>query len=286
MSRHPEAETGAGAEAGAEAEAAADAGFTLVEMLVAMTLFAVLGTVLLGFSLGSADVAERVRAGSNVTGEARVAASPDTVKKYIALGFEVVVEGGAGLGAVIPDSAFADAGAAIAADAAAAAAELGTAVVVKRISRELRQAEGVRDATVDDDGRIVAVTLEVDFDGNGVIDSSAVDPEVLTYRWLPDQERFTLTANDDVTRPVLAGGVVEADIRLRSSQWIHDADGDGTTTWQELDASSVGDDDGAPDAAELALVDLVSVELVVRDGATTRRFTAQADMRNRTGGTP
>lgn len=230
MSRHPEAETGAGAEAGAEAEAAADAGFTLVEMLVAMTLFAVLGTVLLGFSLGSADVAERVRAGSNVTGEARVA--------------------------------------------------------VERISRELRQAEGVRDATVDDDGRIVAVTLEVDFDGNGVIDSSAVDPEVLTYRWLPDQERFTLTANDDVTRPVLAGGVVEADIRLRSSQWIHDADGDGTTTWQELDASSVGDDDGAPDAAELALVDLVSVELVVRDGATTRRFTAQADMRNRTGGTP
>ncbi len=29
-------------------------------------------------------------------GEARVAASPDTVKKYIGMGFEVVVESGAG----------------------------------------------------------------------------------------------------------------------------------------------------------------------------------------------
>ena len=84
---------------------------------------------------------------------------------------------------------------------------------------------------------------------------------------------------------MLAGGVVAADIRLRSSAWIHDgADGttpDGTTTWQELDQSSIGNNNGAPDAAELPLIDLVSVELLVRDGDTERRFTVQADMRNR-----
>ena len=52
------------------------------------------------------------------TNERRVAASPDTVKKY--RGLEVVVETGAGDGASIPDKAFADAGAEIAPDAAAA----------------------------------------------------------------------------------------------------------------------------------------------------------------------
>ena len=50
--------------------------------------------------------------------EARVAASPDTVKKYVGLGFEVVVEAGAGAGASIPDDAFKEAGAEIAADEA------------------------------------------------------------------------------------------------------------------------------------------------------------------------
>ena len=52
-------------------------------------------------------------------GERRVAASPDTVKRYKALGLEPVVEGGAGLGAAIPDQVFADAGATIAQDPAA-----------------------------------------------------------------------------------------------------------------------------------------------------------------------
>jgi H+-translocating NAD(P) transhydrogenase subunit alpha len=51
--------------------------------------------------------------------ERRVAASPDTVKRYKALGLEPVVEGGAGLEAAIPDQVFAAAGATIADDPAA-----------------------------------------------------------------------------------------------------------------------------------------------------------------------
>ncbi|MGE5517004.1 MAG: Re/Si-specific NAD(P)(+) transhydrogenase subunit alpha [Bacteroidota bacterium] len=61
-------------------------------------------------------------------GEARVAASPDTVKKYVQMGFEVVVETGAGDGASIADAIYQDAGATIAADAAAA---FGADVVLK-----------------------------------------------------------------------------------------------------------------------------------------------------------
>ena len=50
-------------------------------------------------------------------GEARVAASPDTVKAYVKKGLEVVVQAGAGEGSHIADEAFAAAGAKIAKDA-------------------------------------------------------------------------------------------------------------------------------------------------------------------------
>jgi len=71
--------------------------------------------------------------------ESRVAASPDTVKKFKSLGFDVVVETGAGAGASIPDQAFADAGADIAPDAAAA---MGDAELVLKVQRPLSADEG------------------------------------------------------------------------------------------------------------------------------------------------
>ncbi len=53
-------------------------------------------------------------------GETRVAASPDTVKKFKGLGLEVTVEAGAGAAARVSDADFLGAGASIAPDAAAA----------------------------------------------------------------------------------------------------------------------------------------------------------------------
>ena len=44
-------------------------------------------------------------------GETRVAVTPDAAKKLIALGFDVVVEAGAGLAAAVPDADYAAAGA-------------------------------------------------------------------------------------------------------------------------------------------------------------------------------
>jgi len=72
-------------------------------------------------------------------GEGRVAASPATVKKFRELGFEVIVEAGAGAASSIPDAAFADAGATIAPDARAALAD---ADVVLKVQRPLTAAEG------------------------------------------------------------------------------------------------------------------------------------------------
>lgn len=88
--------------------------------------------------------------------EARVAASPDSVKKYVGLGFEVVVEAGAGEGAAITDDMFKDAGATIAADEAAA---LKDADVVLKVQRPLTAAEGVDEIALMKPGAVLIAGL-------------------------------------------------------------------------------------------------------------------------------
>jgi NAD(P) transhydrogenase subunit alpha len=66
--------------------------------------------------------------------ERRVAASPDTVKQMVGMGLDVAIESGAGGGAAFIDSAYAAAGATIAADAAAA---LDSADIVLKVQRPL-----------------------------------------------------------------------------------------------------------------------------------------------------
>jgi NAD(P) transhydrogenase subunit alpha len=73
-------------------------------------------------------------------GEARVAATPDTVKKLKQLGLEVTVEAGAGTAAAIPDRAFEAAGAAIAPDERAALAD---ADIVFKVQRPLPEEVGL-----------------------------------------------------------------------------------------------------------------------------------------------
>ncbi|MCC7045999.1 MAG: Re/Si-specific NAD(P)(+) transhydrogenase subunit alpha [Alphaproteobacteria bacterium] len=72
-------------------------------------------------------------------GEARAAATPDSVKKLIGLGFEVTVEAGAGAGAAISDEQYAAAGAKIAPDAASALAD---ADVILKVQRPMSAGEG------------------------------------------------------------------------------------------------------------------------------------------------
>ncbi len=74
--------------------------------------------------------------------ERRVAASPDTVKRLVGQGHEVVIETGAGAGSAFPDAAYAAMGAAIAPDAAAA---LGAGDIVLKVQRPLRAGEGAID---------------------------------------------------------------------------------------------------------------------------------------------
>jgi len=71
--------------------------------------------------------------------EKRVAASPDTVKKFVGLGAEVIIETGAGTLSSFSDQEYTEAGASIGADAAAT---LKDADVVLKVQRPLTASEG------------------------------------------------------------------------------------------------------------------------------------------------
>jgi hypothetical protein len=213
----------------AEVRQPRDQGLGLVEVIVAMGLFGLLTTVLLGFALGAGRVTEDTRMLAGVNEESRLA--------------------------------------------------------MERFARELRQAREItaytRPAVPGDE---VAFTFWTDFDGDGTKDLGVADPEVLTYRWDPADNRLTLTANDAdgsaVTRPVLAANVSQFAIELSSSMWEHDADGDGTTSWLELD-EAVGGDNGLPETADLQYVDLVGVTMTVLDGPHRQTYRTEVDLRNR-----
>ena len=89
-------------------------------------------------------------------GETRVAASPDTVKKYVDLGIEVVVESGAGEGSNFSDDAFRAAGATIAPDAAAT---LRDADLVLKVLRPLSASEGTDELASMKQGAVLAGIL-------------------------------------------------------------------------------------------------------------------------------
>jgi NAD(P) transhydrogenase subunit alpha len=97
-------------------------------------------------------------------GENRVAATPDTVKKLIALGLDVVIETGAGLGAAIADAEFSAAGAQIVEDAAAALNGAGILFAVQAPEPEIMALVGR--------GTLLVCTMNT-FGNPGLVDALA-----------------------------------------------------------------------------------------------------------------
>ena len=89
--------------------------------------------------------------------EKRVAVSPDSIKKLIALGFEVVVESGAGDGASFSDDVYQEAGASIARDAAGALSDVDIVFKVRPPSKE----GGVDELSLLTSGTILVSSLGV-----------------------------------------------------------------------------------------------------------------------------
>lgn len=172
-------------------------------------------------------------------------------------------------------------------------------LALNRMSRELRQASEISAASLFSTGPYAAagyansLTFGADFNGNGTIDPTAVDAEVLTYRFTPDPSgngdgQIELVANDplgvQVVRPILAGHVSDFSIQLRSSLWQCDANSDGKTTWQELDVNTAPcpspDNNNTLDANELRQVDSIVVGFTVFEGKHRQTYRAQVDLRN------
>ena len=82
----------------------------------------------------------------SLPGELRVAATPETVKRLIKDGLEVVVESGAGSGANIADTAFADAGASISSDGKSALAKADLVLKVQAPSGD--EARGMKPGAI------------------------------------------------------------------------------------------------------------------------------------------
>jgi NAD(P) transhydrogenase subunit alpha len=89
--------------------------------------------------------------------ERRVAVTPDTVKKLIPLGFDVVVESGAGLGSAISDDAFRAAGAVVAAEETQT---LGNADIVLKVQRPLTAADGLDEFAMIKPGALLIALLD------------------------------------------------------------------------------------------------------------------------------
>jgi type II secretory pathway pseudopilin PulG len=203
-----------------------DAGMSLIEVLVGMGLFAVLGTLLLGFALSTSRVTEDTRALTSMNERSRL--------------------------------------------------------VMERLTRELRQAQAIQVVKLPP-ATTTSVTFWTDFDGLPG-EGTVADPEVLTYSWDPSTKTLTLSAKGLAgTAPVLATNVSNFSLGLRSSKWQYDANGDGRTTWQELDAAGapVGNANGMPDGPELENIDLVEVSMTVQEGVRVQTYNTQVDLRNR-----
>jgi NAD(P) transhydrogenase subunit alpha len=90
-------------------------------------------------------------------GEKRVAASPETVKKFVGLGCTVVVETGAGMAADIPDDQYTAVGAQIAPDPKSA---LGDADLVLKVQRPMTAAEGNDELALLKKGAVLVAALQ------------------------------------------------------------------------------------------------------------------------------
>jgi type II secretory pathway pseudopilin PulG len=206
-----------------------DAGVSLVEILVAIGLFSVLGTLLLGVALSTAKVTDNTRQVANIGEESRAG--------------------------------------------------------MERMTRELRQTAKLTSvhlpAATNDSTQF---TLWADFNGNKCIDASGVDPEQLTYVWNPVTKRLTLTATvltDTYTERLLAATVSSFTLSLNSSAWQYDKDQDGVTSWQEVNASSIGDGNATNFSdAELERIDLIQLDLTATDGTHSFRYRTRVNLRN------
>ena len=184
---------------------------------------------------------------------------------------------------------------------------------INRMARDLRQASVIVTA-VNPDGpsfstsasSIVAIRVNADFDGDGCIGGvgpsgclpyNASNPEDITYCYeflskqlyvIDNQAPLVTPVTSASTscvggQPLLAGNVDSFKIEYRSNQYRYDSNGDGVTTWRELDAAAppIGNNNGQLDSVELANVDSDVLNVTMKVNGHKQDYRTQVDLRNR-----
>ncbi len=238
---------------------ASDGGFTLVEMLVAMSIFAVLGTVMLSVVMGARASTVSSNQAHDINEESRVAMNRISRELRQAIVISAVQN---------PD---------------------GSAFSTTSVTFVTFKADFNGDKCID--GVAIAAV--------GSVTCMAADPnqpEQLTYCYDPDPSRQQLSIVPGMLAlgsttcdpagsgalPILAGHVTGFKLEYRSNAYLWDANADGVTTWSELDAADppVGDHDGNINTGELANVDSVVINLSMLEGLHRQSYRTQVDLRN------
>lgn len=210
-----------------------DEGYTLIELLVAMSVFALISVAFYQLMFSATRGSNRARDSVRVSEEARLG--------------------------------------------------------LNRLIRETRESDGVDLATS------TSFRVQNDFDADGVIEPTPSD-SAGSYEQLRFTANIVPTGNGNLV--VSAGSASEILMSgldcvrktdgtchpvfvYSSSRLEYDANSNGVTSAEELDATaSVGNGNGVLDGSELALIDTVSISMVITQGGSQERFYARAQMRN------
>jgi hypothetical protein len=154
-----------------------------------------------------------------------------------------------------------------------------------RMVRDTREADVISAATVGS-----SFTIKVNYNADGLYSNPNPngDNEILTYAY--DSANKTVTLNGEILMEGVMPVTGKPMFQFTSNALEYDWDGDGTTTWEEVDQAScashgitgVGDCDPPPgvlDAPEFP--HLTGVEFAIRDVQDTTTFYATAQLRNR-----
>ena len=152
-------------------------------------------------------------------------------------------------------------------------------VVLNRLTREIREAKQISSVTNPTGPNYsatsnVGVTFDVDFNGDGVIDPYAADPERITYTF-DRANRRVLLQSANTTTPVIAGGVQDMTLTFTAKG----------ASWTTLDATAGGgNNNGQLDGFELNQLDGIQIHLVMSVNGHSQSFDTGVNLRNLTSG--
>jgi len=249
-----------------------DAGFTLVELLVASFLGLVISGVVLSTVMVAQRSASTTTAASDLNGESR-----DLLNR-------------------------------MAGDLRQATAVFNTDAVTGVVTETPAITDVQNPEPLGVPGALTSITFNADFSGDTCIDGVVSDgicatppafdqnyPETETFCWDPTVEVVYLIAGGVQhdghctpahagvsAQPLLSGKVTDLQIDCDSNNYLYDADGDGVTTWKELDAAAppVGNGNGLLDTAELPRIDSLKIVATLSNGGHSQTYQTLVSLRN------